>query len=392
MSSSPLYELFSRSSQRMMLLEWMLLRAQFENNERRIQQLQHLQEQERIQCFGHLDFLQSKAPLIQKPLEGGDSDVEYFLDHIQKDLESLIPQSRQYFMENNQRDIEDWLNSVERQNQEFVMWIQEQLHPQHYTELKENPPPQEDVLHHFTERADRYDRSSHWCTDTVLKERVLEILQPQSNQVLLDVACGTGLVSAWFHKKHVQKVIGVDITEAMYVQAKDRLDEFFVGAGEALPFDDDSFDIVICRQGTQFMDDKVALREMYRVVKPNGVVCVINLCAYGEEDKEEYFEVLRLRNPVRRNFYLREDMLSLFQQAGFEDIVLHDHISNENVDIWSNNGAISEERREAIRNMYRNGSDAFLSHHRVQSKDENTNKNTFYDQMLFAIVVGKKQV
>ena len=139
-------------------------------------------------------------------------------------------------MEKDQRDIEDWLNSVERQNREFIRWIQEQLHPQHYTELKENPPEQDEVKHHFTERAERYDRSSHWCTDEVLRERVLDILQPQQDQVLLDVACGTGLVSAWFHKTHVKKVVGVDITEAMYLQAKERLDDFFVGAGESLPF------------------------------------------------------------------------------------------------------------------------------------------------------------
>ena len=101
---------------------------------------------------------------------------------------------------------------------------------------------------------------------------------------------------------------------------------------------------------------------MYRVVKPGGTVCVINLCAYGDKDKEEYFEVLRLRNPVRRNFYLREDMIRLYEQANLKNIVVHDHISDENVDVWSNNGAISEERREAIRNMYRNGSaDFFVS-------------------------------
>ena len=388
MSDSPLYDLFARSSQRLMLLEWMLLRAQFENNEKHMVQIRHLQEQERIQCLGHLDFLQSKAPLTKQPIQGGIADLEFFVEHIQNDLESIFPQIRQHFLDSNQRDIEDWLNSVERQNREFVKWIQEQLHPQHYSELQQNTPKEDEVKHHFTERAQRYDRSSYWCTDEVLRERVLKILQPKQDQILLDVACGTGLVSAWFHKKNVKKVVGVDITEAMYVQAKDRLDEFFVGSGESLPFEDNSFDIVICRQGTQFMDDKVAMREMYRVAKPNGVVCVINLCAYGEEDKEEYFEVLRLRNPVRRNFYLREDMITLFEQAGFQEITVHDHISKENVDIWSNNGAISEERREAIRNMYRSGSDAFLSLHRVQSQ-ENC-KNTFYDQMLFAIVVGRK--
>ena len=79
-------------------------------------------------------------------------------------------------------------------------------------------------------------------------------------------------------------------------------------------------------------------------------------------------------------------MVELFEQATLKDIVVHNHISNENVDIWSNNGAISEERREAIRNMYRKGSAEFLSLHSVQSDDS----TIFVDKMLFAIVVGQK--
>jgi hypothetical protein len=79
-------------------------------------------------------------------------------------------------------------------------------------------------------------------------------------------------------------------------------------------------------------------------------------------------------------------MIQLYEQANLKNIVVHDHISDENVDIWSNNGAISEERREAIRNMYRNGSTDFLSLHSVQSDDS----KVFVDKMLFAIVVGQK--
>ena len=97
MATSPLYELFARSSQRLMLLEWMVMRAQFENNPQRLQQLQHLQEQERIQCsLGHLDFYNPRLH-SQKPLQGGDADLGIFVDHIQDDLESIIPQSRAYF-------------------------------------------------------------------------------------------------------------------------------------------------------------------------------------------------------------------------------------------------------------------------------------------------------
>ena len=243
----------------------------------------------------------------------------------------------------------------------------------------------EDVREHFTARAERYDRSSRWVTDPALQERVWALLQPSAADEVLDVACGTGLVSAWF-KGRVARVVGADITEAMFAQARDRLDELVVTPAESLPFDDGSFDIVICRQGTQFMDDAAAVREMVRVLRPGGRVCIINLCAYGEEDREEYFEILRLRNPARRNFYLREDLHRLLEQAGCATAAVHEHISIEDVDAWSDNGAIEEARREGIRAVYRDASGAFSRLHAVSSPDG----DRFFDHMLFGIAIGEK--
>ena len=242
-----------------------------------------------------------------------------------------------------------------------------------------------DVEAHFTARAERYDRSSHWCTDPELAERVLSLLTPQPSQTVVDVACGTGLVSRWF-KGRVAEVVGVDITRAMFEQARPHTDRLVVSPGEALPFEADSFDIATCRQGTQFMDDAAAIKEMARVIKPGGRVCVINLCAYGTEDVEEYFEILRWHNPVRRNFYLRENLQRLFEAAGLRDVEVHDHISEEDVDAWSDNGAIDETRREAIRQVYRNASPAFSRLHAVKTDDD----TRFIDKMLFGIAIGIK--
>jgi ubiquinone/menaquinone biosynthesis C-methylase UbiE len=243
----------------------------------------------------------------------------------------------------------------------------------------------EEVKAHFTARAAKYDNSSHWCTDPELAARVWELLKVGSQTNVLDVACGTGLVSQWFHKR-VAQVVGVDITPAMFDQAKDRLDDFKVGPGESLPVSDNEFDLVICRQGTQFMDDEAAVKEMFRACKPGGQVCIINLCAYGLDDKEEYFEVLRQRNPVRKNFYLRKDLENLMVMAGGIEVVVHDHISIEDVDAWSDNGAIPEARREAIRQVYRNGSASFLNHHAVSTESD----GRFIDAMLFGIAIGTK--
>jgi len=97
---------------------------------------------------------------------------------------------------------------------------------------------------HFTERSATYDRSSHWVTDPVLRERVLALLAPASHMWVLDIACGTGLVSAWFHER-VQKVIGLDLTPAMAEQAKGRNDHLVIGDATKAPFPDRLFDVVI---------------------------------------------------------------------------------------------------------------------------------------------------
>lgn len=244
--------------------------------------------------------------------------------------------------------------------------------------------PSPEVIAHFTARAGHYDRSSKWCTDEALGEAVLALAQPTAQDTVLDVACGTGLVSRLFAGR-VRERIGVDITRAMYDQAAPHLDRFIEGPGEALPLPDQRVDLVVCRQGVQFMDDAASAREMFRVLRPGGRVLLIHLCAYGAEDRAEYFEVLRLRNPARRNFYLREDLAALLGGAGFSDVAVHDFVVREDVDVWSDNKAIDEGSREAIRRVYREASPAFARLHGVAIEG-----GKIADDMLFGLALGRR--
>jgi len=245
-------------------------------------------------------------------------------------------------------------------------------------------PVDSQVVDHFTARAAHYDRSSAWCTDDELGARTVALADVAPHHVLLDVACGTGLVARRFRGR-VAEIIGVDLTPAMYAQAAPHLDRFLAGPGEALPLPDASVDRVTCRQGVQFMDDAAAVAEMFRVLRPGGKVLLIHLCAYGAQDAAEYFEVLRLRNPARRNFYLRDDLARLLQGAGFAHVAVHDAIVEEDVDVWSDNKAIDEGRREAIRAVYRAASPAFSALHGVRIEGDR-----IVDRMLFGMAVGVK--
>ena len=240
------------------------------------------------------------------------------------------------------------------------------------------------VAQYFTARAVSYNRSSRWCNDAALDALMLEMTAPGKGDCVLDVACGTGLVSRIFHGG-VSRVVGLDITPAMLEQARAFTDETVLGSAEDMPFADQCFDLVVCRQGIQFMDDRLALRQMWRVLRPGGKVCVVALCAYGEEDRAEYFEVLRLRNPARRNFYAFNDLESLLRKTGFEQVTVARHVSLEDVDGWSEHSAIDETRREAIRRVYRRASRRFLDLHAARFEGERIS-----DQMLFGVAVGIK--
>ena len=91
---------------------------------------------------------------------------------------------------------------------------------------------------------------------------------------ILDVACGTGIVSRLaidYVNASVGKVVGIDINPIMLNMARrcstGRNIEWKEGSALSLPFPDGSFDLVICQQGLQFMSDRnKAVREMNRVL------------------------------------------------------------------------------------------------------------------------------
>ena len=100
----------------------------------------------------------------------------------------------------------------------------------------------------------------------------------RSGQRVLDVACGTGVVSVTAARLGA-RVTGLDLTPELLAAARDNARiasvdvEWHEGDVEALPFDPDAFDVVVSQYGHMFGPrPDVTLREMLRVLKPGGVI------------------------------------------------------------------------------------------------------------------------
>ena len=141
----------------------------------------------------------------------------------------------------------------------------------------------------------------------------------RSGERILDVACGTGVVTrlAAARVGKAGAVAGVDVNPGMLAVARsvapsDATIDWYETSAEAMPLADASFDVVLCQMGLQFVPNKVqALKEIRRVLGPGGRV------------------VLNLPGPVPELFVGMRDALSQHidpQSAKFVDVVfsLHD--------------------------------------------------------------------
>jgi SAM-dependent methyltransferase len=100
----------------------------------------------------------------------------------------------------------------------------------------------------------------------------LTAAQIQPHERVLDVACGTGILTKQIR---AARVVGLDVSPRMLAVARAAPGiEWVEGSAMALPFEDGAFDAVLCQHGLQFYGDRAAgAREMRRVAGRAVVSC-----------------------------------------------------------------------------------------------------------------------
>ena len=163
---------------------------------------------------------------------------------------------------------------------------------------------------------------------------LMEIAAVQSGERVLDVACGTGVVTRLAaDNAGPENVVGLDVNPAMLAVARNASSgspiQWHEGSAEAMPFDGASFDVVLCQLGLQFMKDKTAaLREMKRVLSPGTGRAIVSVAGSAPEPFEIMEEEMNrhlgetIGAFVGTVFSLddTEELASLFRRAKFRDV------------------------------------------------------------------------
>ncbi|WP_353661986.1 bifunctional demethylmenaquinone methyltransferase/2-methoxy-6-polyprenyl-1,4-benzoquinol methylase UbiE [Hydrogenimonas sp. SS33] len=150
---------------------------------------------------------------------------------------------------------------------------------------------QEKIVSMFDEIASTYDVTNRILSMGIDKswrkkacDKTLELLERSEGLTVLDVACGTGDMLQWWRDRAERKgakigrFIGVDPSEGMLEVAKKKVDfaDFVVAKAQEMPLEGETADILSISYGIRnVVDRQEAIDEFYRVLKPGGMVVIL---------------------------------------------------------------------------------------------------------------------
>ena len=142
-----------------------------------------------------------------------------------------------------------------------------------------------DVFHSVAEEYDLMNDAMSFGMHRLWKKMLIELSELSEGSIALDIASGTADIPRLINKKFKSVSMHVtDINASMLALGKERAinENFFhncnfaLASGESLPYQDQTFDLVTVGFGLRnFTDKEKGLREMKRVLKPDGVLLIL---------------------------------------------------------------------------------------------------------------------
>ncbi len=209
-----------------------------------------------------------------------------------------------------------------------------------------------EVFHRVAQRYDVMNDLMSFGTHRIFKRMVLQMSGVRSGHTVLDLAGGTGDMSALFAEVvgSTGRVVLTDLNNSMMAVGRDRLlnqgfaqVQFCQAPAEVLPFADSSFNCACISFGLRnFTDKDQALNELLRVLKPGAPLLVLELSKPAHPAMRAAYQTFQALWPAAGKLlvgdsepykYLVESiqvhpdqkaLKQMFEDAGFIDVSYHD--------------------------------------------------------------------
>ena len=170
-------------------------------------------------------------------------------------------------------------------------------------------------------------------------EKLGELCRIDKDTNVLVVGCGTGFNSCYLAGKFGCRIMGVDIAEEAIKKANERAEneklsnkvEFKVGDAYDLPFEDNTFDVVITQFVSQFLDMEKALNEFTRVLKMGGRVGINEMFKDKEmppKIAEKILEAEQIISEITElpfTIHTSDNWRGYLENAGLKEIEIHEN-------------------------------------------------------------------
>ncbi len=155
-----------------------------------------------------------------------------------------------------------------------------------------------------------------------LKKQRIDVVSEASG-IVLEVGFGSGFNIPYY--KNISKLYALDPSQELYKLAKERVKsslfpvEYLQVSAEKIPLADNSIDSIVSTWSLCSIPHAgVALKEMYRVLKPNGKFTFIE---HGKSPKKFIAKLQKLLTPIFRRVaggcHLDREIDKLIREAGF---------------------------------------------------------------------------